>query len=182
MKNYYQILQVDPSAEQEVIEAAFKRLASKYHPDKNRSPDATSNMQKLNEAYETLRDVNKRKQYDNGSRAREEPPKQEPKYRAPKQPPSSPRESPKATPPNTPPRRGKRAKPRQPDKIHSPYTYSPPLKTETKSGGMYIKLFGTEYHITNDQWENIGLVVAGILFIFLILFMVFLYYYSKSST
>jgi DnaJ-class molecular chaperone len=32
-KDYYKILQVDPSAEQEVIEAAYRRLARMYHPD-----------------------------------------------------------------------------------------------------------------------------------------------------
>jgi curved DNA-binding protein CbpA len=63
-KDYYKILQVDPQAEQEVIEAAFKRLARKYHPDTNKSSDATTRMQELNEAYEVLNDAAKRKQYD----------------------------------------------------------------------------------------------------------------------
>ena len=34
-KNYYKILQIDPSAEPEVVQAAYRRLAQKYHPDAN---------------------------------------------------------------------------------------------------------------------------------------------------
>ncbi|MBI5054814.1 MAG: DnaJ domain-containing protein, partial [Chloroflexi bacterium] len=49
-KDYYEILQVSPNAELEVIEAAYKRLARKYHPDYNESPDAVQRMQELNEA------------------------------------------------------------------------------------------------------------------------------------
>jgi curved DNA-binding protein CbpA len=64
-KNYYQILQVDPSAEQEVIEAAWKRLRVKYHPDKNNSSlDSTLKAQDINEAYAILSDPAKRVQYD----------------------------------------------------------------------------------------------------------------------
>jgi curved DNA-binding protein CbpA len=62
-KDYYKILQVDPSAEQEVIEGAFNRLANKYHPDKNKSPQASERMKELNEAHDILKDVEKRKQY-----------------------------------------------------------------------------------------------------------------------
>ena len=63
-KDYYHILQVDSAAEQEVIEAAYKRLAIKYHPDKNSSPDAKQRMQELNEAYGILRDPVTRAKYD----------------------------------------------------------------------------------------------------------------------
>lgn len=62
--NYYKILQVDPSAEQEVIEAAYKRLALKYHPDVNKLPDATRRMQEINEAYSVLGNITARKKYD----------------------------------------------------------------------------------------------------------------------
>lgn len=65
-KDYYHILQVHEQAEQEVIEAAFKRLARKYHPDKDSSSGATAKMQELNEAYQVLRDPNKRADYDRG--------------------------------------------------------------------------------------------------------------------
>jgi len=63
-KNFYQILQVDSNAEIEIIEAAYKRLARKYHPDVNNSPNATAQMQEINEAYETLKNEFKRSQYD----------------------------------------------------------------------------------------------------------------------
>lgn len=64
MKDYYQILQVDRSAEQEVIKAAYRELARKYHPDKNRSAHAAGRMQEINEAYKVLSDPIKRKEYD----------------------------------------------------------------------------------------------------------------------
>jgi curved DNA-binding protein CbpA len=63
-KDYYKILQVDPAADQEVIEAAYKRLARKYHPDMNTSPDATLRMQEMNAAYGVLRRPVTRAQYD----------------------------------------------------------------------------------------------------------------------
>ena len=50
-KTYYHILQVDPAASPEVIEAAYRRLARKYHPDVNNSPDTVRQMQAINEAY-----------------------------------------------------------------------------------------------------------------------------------
>jgi curved DNA-binding protein CbpA len=63
-KNYYQILQVDPSAEPEVISAAYKRLSIKYHPDTNRSANANRRMQDINEAYQILKDPDTRAHYD----------------------------------------------------------------------------------------------------------------------
>ncbi len=63
-KTYYQILQVDPDAEPEIIEAAYKRLIRMYHPDVNHSADATRRMQEMNAAYDVLRDPAKRAQYD----------------------------------------------------------------------------------------------------------------------
>jgi formylglycine-generating enzyme required for sulfatase activity len=63
-KNYYKILQIDPSAEPEIVQAAYKRLALKYHPDTNPSLDATRRMQEINEAYEVLRDPTRRADFD----------------------------------------------------------------------------------------------------------------------
>jgi hypothetical protein len=60
----YKVLQVDPSAEQEVIEAAYRRLARKYHPDLNRAPDAAERMRELGAAYDVLRNPVRRAQYD----------------------------------------------------------------------------------------------------------------------
>ena len=62
--DWYSILQVHESAEPEVIEAAYRRLARKYHPDVSTSPDATETMQRLNDAYAVLSDPGKRSAYD----------------------------------------------------------------------------------------------------------------------
>jgi curved DNA-binding protein CbpA len=64
MKDYYQILQVASAADQEVIEAAYRRLARKYHPDVDTSPGATSRMQTINEAFTVLSSPAKRADYD----------------------------------------------------------------------------------------------------------------------
>lgn len=62
--NYYSTLQVHTDAEQEIIEAAYKRLARKYHPDISKTTDATQRMQQINEAYEVLADPENRALYD----------------------------------------------------------------------------------------------------------------------
>jgi len=62
--NLYELLQVDRRASPEVIEVAYRRLAKKYHPDLNRSPDALDMMKKLNYAYQILGDPEKRLEYD----------------------------------------------------------------------------------------------------------------------
>lgn len=61
--DYYEILQVSPLAEAEVIDAAYKRLAQKYHPDVNKSPESHSRMKLINMAYSVLGDRDKRKAY-----------------------------------------------------------------------------------------------------------------------
>jgi DnaJ-class molecular chaperone len=63
-RDFYRILQVDPDAEPEVIAAAFRRLAAKYHPDVNPDPDADERMRELNAAYDVLRDPASRQTYD----------------------------------------------------------------------------------------------------------------------
>lgn len=64
-KDYYKLLGVDRKASQEDISKAFKRLARKYHPDLNPG-DATAEakFKEANEAYEVLKDPEKRKMYD----------------------------------------------------------------------------------------------------------------------
>jgi hypothetical protein len=52
----YAVLQVDPAAEPEVIESAYRRLARKYHPDVNRSHEANARMRAINQAYAMLGD------------------------------------------------------------------------------------------------------------------------------
>jgi len=66
MKNYYEILGVEKNATKDQIKKAYRKLAVKYHPDKN--PDdavAEEKFKEVAEAYEILSDDNKRQQYDN---------------------------------------------------------------------------------------------------------------------
>jgi len=65
-KDYYAILGVHPTAEIAVIEAAYKALAKRYHPDvsQDNPEEAHRRMQEINEAYEILSDKTKRKEYD----------------------------------------------------------------------------------------------------------------------
>lgn len=65
----YETLQVSPRADPEVIEATYRRLSRKYHPDINPAPDADLRMRELNAAYEVLRDPVKRSEYDRELRA-----------------------------------------------------------------------------------------------------------------
>jgi len=64
-KDYYQILQVHPSAEPEVIKAAYDKLARKYHPDLNKEITAPQRMKDINEAYDILGNAEKRNRYYN---------------------------------------------------------------------------------------------------------------------
>lgn len=63
-RTLYQTLQVDPSADPEVIEAAFRRLAMKYHPDTSTDPEASVRMREILEARECLSDPDRRLVYD----------------------------------------------------------------------------------------------------------------------
>lgn len=60
----YKVLQVDPEAEDEVIAAAYKRLARKYHPDVGGGPEAAARMTALNAAWELLGDPARRAAFD----------------------------------------------------------------------------------------------------------------------
>jgi curved DNA-binding protein CbpA len=63
--DYYELLQVSPNADAEIIQVAYRRLARKWHPDVNPGdPFAYERMKLLNEAYETLSDPRKRQEYD----------------------------------------------------------------------------------------------------------------------
>lgn len=64
MKDFYAILGVDQTADDGTIKSAYRKLAKANHPDVNKAPDATAKLAELNEAYETLKDANKRAQYD----------------------------------------------------------------------------------------------------------------------
>lgn len=62
-KDYYQILQVHPTASQEVIKAAYDRLARIYHPDVNHEASSTPKMVDINEAFEVLGKLENRRLY-----------------------------------------------------------------------------------------------------------------------
>ena len=64
--SHYSTLGVDKTATQEQIKKAYRKLSMQHHPDKNGGDD--SKFKEINEAYETLGDAGKRKQYDAGGR------------------------------------------------------------------------------------------------------------------
>ncbi len=63
-KDYYKILEVSRNATEKEIKSAYRKLARKYHPDVNKSKDASEKFKDVNEAYEVLSDPQKRHRYD----------------------------------------------------------------------------------------------------------------------
>lgn len=64
MKNYYRILECDQNSSLDNIKKAYRKLALKFHPDKNKNFNAASKFIEITEAYEVLRDPEKRSVYD----------------------------------------------------------------------------------------------------------------------
>lgn len=64
IKNYYNILNIDPNANISEIKKAYHLLAKKYHPDVSDSIDSQKKMMDINEAYEVLSDSEERQKYD----------------------------------------------------------------------------------------------------------------------
>jgi len=68
-RDYYEVLGVPRDASEQQIKSAYRKLARKYHPDVNKSPDATEKFKEATEAYEVLSDPEKRKLYDQFGKA-----------------------------------------------------------------------------------------------------------------
>jgi curved DNA-binding protein len=63
-KDYYSVLGISRSATQDEVNQGYRKLARKYHPDVSKEPDAEKRFKEVGEAYEVLKDAEKRKLYD----------------------------------------------------------------------------------------------------------------------
>src|SRR5699024_6094359 len=63
-KDYYKTLGVEPDASADEIRRAYRKLARQYHPDRNKEAGSEDRFKEIGEAYEALKDPEKRKRYD----------------------------------------------------------------------------------------------------------------------
>ena len=66
MTTHYEVLGIDANADETEIKKAYRSLSFKHHPDRSQDPDSSNIMQRINEAYEVLREPQSRQQYDAG--------------------------------------------------------------------------------------------------------------------
>jgi len=83
----YKVLQVDPEAEDEVIQAAYRRLAQKYHPDRATGAEAIARMVAINTAWELIGTPERRAAYDRMQLESRRPPTTAPAPGVPQRPP-----------------------------------------------------------------------------------------------
>lgn len=69
-RNYYQVLMVDQSADADILAVVHRRLAQRYHPDMDQGDDARQRMLEINQAYDVLRNPERRARYDQELAAR----------------------------------------------------------------------------------------------------------------
>jgi molecular chaperone DnaJ len=63
-RDYYEILGIEKAASKDEIKDVYRKLAMKYHPDRNKAPEAEEKFKEISEAYAVLSDDQKRRQYD----------------------------------------------------------------------------------------------------------------------
>nr|XP_019938503.1 PREDICTED: dnaJ homolog subfamily B member 12 [Paralichthys olivaceus] len=77
-KDFYEILGVQKDAPEDELKRSYRKLALKFHPDKNHAPGATEAFKAIGNAYAVLSNANKRQQYDQCEEERQHPSRHEP--------------------------------------------------------------------------------------------------------
>jgi curved DNA-binding protein CbpA len=75
MDDYYNVLKLNRNASLDEIRKSFRTLALRYHPDKNKNSESKEKFMKIVEAYETLSDVNGKRNYDESITIKKDSPK-----------------------------------------------------------------------------------------------------------
>ncbi|MGH9973042.1 MAG: J domain-containing protein [Nitrososphaeraceae archaeon] len=75
MDDYYNVLELNRNASLDEIRKSFRTLALRYHPDKNKNSESKEKFMKIVEAYETLSDVNGKRNYDESITIKKDSPK-----------------------------------------------------------------------------------------------------------
>jgi curved DNA-binding protein CbpA len=75
MDDYYNVLELNQNASIDEIRKSFRTLALRYHPDKNKNSESKEKFMKIVEAYETLSDVNGKRNYDESITIKKDSPK-----------------------------------------------------------------------------------------------------------